>query len=427
MNNSPIRYFPPPPQLRYKFIAGQNYLLWADKSEDGHLRQISKEFTGNVTNGAIRISGDTPVQGEIKDVVWNELAKDTQSTNDATLYNAFSLLGSMSGAAAYRYRGDNSKPDFPFERFMNLVIPLFQSSDDKIAFRAVISAYGVPDAREGLLKVANAHPKLTMRGAAFISLRGLKTPDVEATAHRALQTVPPEITSDEAAIVQDNALRLLADFPGERSRFAWRAYAAHPITRVRGAVAAAIGEAKEGALAWLLGKMVDDPIQKVRYAAVRSLLALPPDMATATWKKRCTHDYCGQFFINALAARDIQPYLPRLMKILLNPIRPKTGVEILGESPDLTSWQLVFSYVSTKPKPALESATFAPLLNSLENSRWLQTKVSTLYRLYRTKKLENRARVLRQRPDFVPPVHEELNRVDLELTKKAPAAPRALR
>lgn len=420
LNSSPLRYFRPAPLPHYKFKPGQHYLLWADKSEEGNLRQLSKSSTTKISRCVIRVGDNSPVQGEIKSIVWDELVKMTGNPNNVR--DGLGYLRWLSGATgSFRAREPvNGNPDFPLERFIAVLIPLFHSPNERIAFSAILAASGVgaPIAKEELLKIAGTHPKRELRAMALNSLRGLKTPDVQEAAHRALQTVPPELTTDDAALLQDHALRLLADFPGERSRFAWRAYAAHPQTRVRAAVATAIGEAREGALAWMLGNMVDDPHQEVRYTAVRSLLALPSALATATWKKRCTPDYYGQFFINALAARNIEPYLPKLTNILLHPIRPKTGVQVLKEEPDYTSWRLLFDYVKTKPKATLESATFAPLLDALENSRWISSNAAKLYRFFLTKKLKKRARALQARSDFVPSICKDFSRIDREMACK---------
>ena len=141
----PIRvyWFELPPC--YIFQSGQTYLLWANKTEGGNLRQLSKELRKSPTDGGttgflIRVGDNAPVKeeikGNIKSAVWDELVKMAQSKKLGDSRYGMQQLSWLSGATTFTRRDEfvNKNPDFALEHFANVFIPLLDSTDENLLY-----------------------------------------------------------------------------------------------------------------------------------------------------------------------------------------------------------------------------------------------------------------------------------------------------
>ena len=194
-------------------------------------------------------------------------------------------------------------------------------------------------------------------------------------------------------------------------------FATHSIERVRSGVASAIGVAKDTAAADLLLEMVDDSDLIVRETAVNSLLQLPAAQAAPFWKKLRHHNRYGPLFINALATQNVEPYLNDLVKILNRDVRAERVLNYKLNDVDYKSWQLLFKYISKKPKATLESNSLSHILETLEYTHLMPP---TLYRFYRTKKMEKRAKSYlgRLRSSLLKIYDKDFKEIDREFTKR---------
>lgn len=427
----PIRvyFFELPPC--YTFQSGQTYLLWADKTEDGNLRQLSKELArcptdGGTTGYTIRVGDNVPVdeaiKNDVKSVVWDELVKMVRSNKQGDASQGLSRLRSLSGASVFWLPPEsvNKNPDFPLSRFADVAIPLLSSSDEEILYRGLnaLSGNAAPFAQSQLLLIANGHANPGTRSVALGCLRGLKTPEQHSAALRALHEFPASINgSDNIAALQQSALQTLADFPGHDARLHWRAFANHPKSRVRRGIASAIGAAKDGAAADLVNKMLSDPYKIVRETALDSLLRLPAAQAKPFWKRQLANASYRPLFINALAAQNAEPYLDELIKIVNEEVRAEQVLNYKLNNAKSDSWQLLFKYVNQKPKAALQSASLSRILAVLECA---QIAPPTLYRFYRVRKMDVQAKSYRDVVERrLPKVYnKDFNNIDRELAKR---------
>lgn len=373
---------------QYKFTPGRSYLVWADKTEDGALRQLPKSHTWLADQGGLLAADDAPTQGDLKSVVWSEFTALLQSRDAEDVRYAIEHLHMMSGGEW------PSAPEKDFERTRVVAaVKRFLFSPDVETALAAIRAVQ-PDAKDveaELTSVVRTHAHAQARAGALLALRGVKTPAVEMAARRALEEMVPT--------VQRAALIRLSDFPGEATRAQWRAFAKSPHETARVGVAEAIGMVKDGTMVSVLDALLDDGAKPVHEAAVRSLLLMPHAQASKIWQKRRAQPVWMPVFTNALAATNAAPYLSDLARIVRKQLHPDGNLSPTGTNPVYTSWHLLFDHLQKQTPTALESPALRPFLDALESNytNWSSSEPEQLYKLYRAKGLEARARDFRRR------------------------------
>ena len=95
-------------------------------------------------------------------------------------------------------------------------------------------------------------------------------------------------------------------------------------------------------------------------------------------------------FVNALAARDPQPYLSQLADVIERDLRPDRFWG--GSIPAGVSWKILFGYVKDRPAAELVAGKHDRSLLALERMRWFSSsEPRALYALYLVRGLKRRA------------------------------------
>ncbi len=243
----------------YSFIAGRTYLLWANR--DGENWQSFSSYGSSFgEQGALLSADDAPVEGAVRDVVWNQIQGllKSQKTGEVTRGLRYLALMRRRDAKTYETTGDYSN-----DQVAETLRPFLSSSDTDVAVYAMrVAKFDAPRFAAELL--VNSHAdEPRVRAAALDALSKVVTPDSETRIRAAVSDRSPDV----AAV----ALRSLAAFPDDATRATWKRWAGSDEPARRIGVAQGIARAHDKQMLPTLQTLAHDADKKVSNAASTAL------------------------------------------------------------------------------------------------------------------------------------------------------------
>lgn len=414
----------PPPS--YTFVVGHTYIVLATRVAGYTYRQLSQSRTP-LDLSVLPAADAKPLRGgtTITEAIWGELVAQLNSPDKAVVLKAIRLLDEMSGGPPMGVK------DFDRPRVLAAIQPLIGSKNVAIATAATTvfamdspytDDWSAPQWLAGIGKgtipgLAPLRPPVSPLGdgAAKELLRvatGGASPELRALAIRALarsHAIPPATIAAwfrEPSIAVRRATVLASAAMPDRATI--KAASTDSSPEVRQAAALAVGFTQDPRLVPLLGKLLRDPAANVRAAAALSLVSFAPDQAAPVMKANLASEF-GPLFINALARRNPQPYLPMLAKVIEQRSQPADWWG--GYTPAVDSWDILFDYVKARPTAELASGKLDGCLDALEQS---PPQPPELYALYLNRGLALRAKqfrdAIRKSPGYIDSVFDTIER-----------------
>lgn len=392
----------------YRFTAGRSYLVFASKV-GGLYRQLSKQHTMKGDQGALLAADDKPHRGAtITEVAWAELRGLLASTTADDAVYAIGQLDEMSGSRMIGLK------DFERRAALDAIRPLVLARAAPVATAAIavfggdspyyddrLASFWLAGVGKGSIPglsplKPSAAPVAGVAAKELLAVAdGPASPDLRALAIRALGRAAPAGKPaawgrDPDVSVRRAAVLVSAEL-ADRKLIASGATDGAP--EVRQAAALAIGFTQDPALLPALDALLKDAAPKVRTAAALSLLSFAIDQAAPVMKSHLGSDF-RPLFVNALARKDPQPYLPQLAEVIEKQLRPSDWWG--GSVPAGDSWKILFGYIKTRPAAELTAGKLDRSLDALERMSWFSSsEPRDLYALYLRRGLPARARRFR--------------------------------
>lgn len=393
----------------YQLAAGRSYLVFAAKGAGGTYRQLAKSHTIKADQGVLLAADARPHRGKtVTEVAWAELLAQLASASIDDAVQAIAQLDELSGG-----RGTGLH-DLERRAALDAIRPLVASKQAALA-AAAIAVFGDDspyfDERQAPFWLAgigkgsipgigprtpSATPAAAAAATELVAVADGPAPaELRAQAIRALGPLAPAARvaawgRDPELAVRCAAVLVSAAQP-ERKLIAAGATATAP--ELRRAAALAIGFAQDAALVPALDALLKDAAPKVRSAAALSLLSLPLAQADRVMRQNLYSDFMA-LFVNALARRDPQPYLPQLAEVIERRRAPADWWG--GTIPAGESWSILFAYVKGRPAAELAAGKLDRSLDALERMEWFSSsEPRDLYALYLRRGLTARAQRFR--------------------------------
>ncbi len=420
----------------YELAAGQCYLIFATKAEQGKFQQIRKAHTGKADEGVMRtLDHRTLPNLSVKDAHWlelNRLLNDTVMTNQIYAVRQLDALSKKSGQ-----EWDHTD-DFQREAVLTCLWPLATHANDEVALAALNcfstraeDAVLVAPFTDGLIQIAGSGASIPRRVAAIAAFAGANFPGVS----KAL----PQWLSDPSADVRLQAVMLLPNFAGEFAERALRERASDASPNVRAGVADAIGNGKMVSMLSTLQTLLSDPVGRtnpvppltiaevqsggrvwgsnngdVHTAAGFALLKFDVSKVGDILKANLTDEAFRPNYLCKLAETDCAPWLTNLVEVMESRrIRVEQEVDASGIAPKdrhnylkarmvlsgtyHKCWHIMVGYLKTLSAESLGEAHMERCLHALENAGTTGSQEPVaLYELYRSKGLHKRAAQFRQ-------------------------------
>lgn len=245
----------------YRFVVARSYLLWAKRDGD-NWQPFSPYDSSFGEQGALLAADDAPVEGAVRDVVWNQIQGllASQKTGEVTRGLRYLALMRRRDAKTYETTGD-----FTSDQVAESVRPFLSSTDVDVAVIAMRAAkFDAPRFACELLAASRA-PDPRVRAAALDALSKVAKPDSEARIRAAVSDHSPDV----AAV----ALRSLATFPDDATRATWKRWAKsdEPARRIGVAQGIARAHAHDKEMLPILQALTRDADEKVSRAASTAL------------------------------------------------------------------------------------------------------------------------------------------------------------
>jgi HEAT repeat protein len=406
--NSPVAGYSP---LAYTLEPKRTYLFFAVDAGNGVYRQFDKNHTQLENQGLMLALDARPHRGKsVTLAVRAELLMLLTSKQKDDVLVGIRGLDALSGG------GRSTLKDLDRKHALAAIKPMILSKDPEVASAAMsvfatdspylddrLAQYWLAGFGSGLiLGVGELRvPKVSTADTALAELVAVATksndPDARATAIRVLGRSPkvPDATvlawtNDSDAGVRAAAILISAE---RTDRSPIRAGATDASAEIRAAAALAIGYAQDPQLLSLLGPLVGDKNPNVSAAAALALLSFSFDLAKPLLVANLQGNW-KPLFVNALASKDAAPYLAHLVEIIEKQLVPATWWG--GSTPAGVSWELLFSYVKSRPAADLAAGKLDRYLVALEKMRWFSSsEPRKLYALYVLRGLAPRAKTFR--------------------------------
>ena len=239
----------------YNFAPARSYLLWANRDGE-NWRPFSPYDSTFGNQGALLAADGAPVDGKIRDVVWNQIQGLLESQNTGEAITGLCYLGKM------RRRDAGSREttgDFTNDEVAEALRPFLSSTDSDITIYAMrVAKFDAPRFASELL--ANSHsPDTNVRATALDALSLVSTPASEVRIRAAVNERSPDVSA--------SALRSLATFPGDATRATWKRWAGSDEPARRTGVAQGIARAHDKEMLPTLQTLTRDADKKVSDAA----------------------------------------------------------------------------------------------------------------------------------------------------------------
>ena len=243
----------------YDFAPARTYLLWANPKED-YWQPFSGYDSIFDNQGALLAPDDTPVKGEIRDVVWNQIQALLASPKTGDVVTGLRYLGKM------RRRDAGTREttgDFANDEVAQTLRPFINSTNATIAsFAMRVAQFDAPRFASELL-LASDSPDASVRAAALEALSGVSTPASQARIRAAVLDDSPDVAGV--------ALRSLGAFPDDATRATWKRWATSDEPARRIGVAQGIARAHDKESLPILQALTRDTNKNVSDAAQTAL------------------------------------------------------------------------------------------------------------------------------------------------------------
>ena len=410
----------------YKFEVGRTYILFAAKTDqEGTYRQLWKQHKSQEDQGVVLAASKEPHADEsIKEVIWRELSGLLKSDKKEDVFYGLTHLNELSGGDYFELH------DFEREKVLDAARRLITHRDGDVARVAI----GVLGSRNPYMSHDFAPGWLASIGGGDIPGYGLWDPTKEnlggklywkqlaavvdsdapaqtrALAVRAMgrahelaigPAIKPWIDDKEPAVRQA-AIVLLSDYAVQFEPELLKRLMADPEPLVRQGVAQAIGFGQFKEQASVLTALLADKDTRVARDAALSLLSLPLETSRPILEANIDHPQYQPLFVNALAAADPEPYLPRLIEIIKQKREPENWWG--GRIPWGVSWDLLFKHAQAQTTAKLNGRDFDKVLEALEYpasgdpkgpSYYSSAEPRDLYALYKQRGMAERAKKFR--------------------------------
>ena len=406
--NAPVAGYSP---LAYTLAKGRTYLFFADDAGNGVYRQFDKRHTQLENQGLMLALDARPRRAKtVTLAVRAELLMLVTSKQKDDVLVGIRGLDALSGG------GRSTLKDLERKDALAVIKPLIRSKTSEVAAAAIavfatdspylddrLASFWLAGFGSGLILGIGEMktPKVSTADAALTELAVVagahKDPAIRALAIRALGRSPKIADKSVLAWTQDHAPDVRAAavlISAERTdRTPIRAAATDPLPELRHAAALAIGYAQDPQLVSLLGPLLTDKVETVSAAAALALLSYPFDQAKPLLVAHASSNW-KPLFVNALASKDVVPYLAQLAEIIEKQLVPQGWWG--GSTPAGVSWQLLYSYVKAQPAADLQAGKLDRYLAALEKMRWYSSaEPRNLYALYVLRGMTARAKTFR--------------------------------
>lgn len=392
------------------------------------------EFRQLRNDGVTRVLDARPLgQIGIKDAHWFELNLLLHDTNPTNELYAVQQLDRMSLPCGESW---GHSDDFKRATVLEALFPLITNANDAVAVAALgcfrsgsqcatqIAAYA-----SSLVGVADSDVSVGRRVAALAAFSG--------TRFEVVSQALPRWLRDPAEAVREQAVLLLPDYPGDISEAALRERATDVSSRVRAAVAEAIGNGRIESLVPTLQALFLAPlgptnpvppltlenlqegghlwgvrVGDVHTSAGESLLKFDTGQVGAFLKENLTDIGFRPSFLCKLAEKDAGPWLDDLVGVLeARRVRNAKKAEASGVEPRVYYYQalmalsgtysrccnIIYDHLKGLPYAAFAEGKLDHCLSELENAGNTGSREPLmLYELYRMKGLNKRAEKFRR-------------------------------
>jgi Regulator of chromosome condensation (RCC1) repeat len=412
----------PPPPVADKFEVGQSYLVFAERLDRadryysptagttnfaGVFRQVTDIASGGAGD-VIHTLGARPIAGySVKEAHWVELDRLLHDSNPTNVLYAIDNLDRMSKNVGMYEEWH----DFKRDRVLNALLALIRNKNQQVAIRAMSCFQVTSDAATvlkpyagALIKVANKGQSPARRLAAIRALSGI---DDEAVSNSLAQ-----LLRDKDENVRSSAVQLLPRFPAEFTEPSLREGAKDASPKVRAAVAEAIGDGKMVGMLPTLEVLLADSQGDVHTSAGYALLKFDVDDVADILKANLNDKGFRPSYLCKLAEHDVEPWLTNLVEVLqerrerlwkeaqASGIKETTnyfnGLMALSGT-YFQCWNIIYDYLDKLPSSAFQDGKLDWCLDVLEDAGNTGSREPVmLYKLYRTKGLDERAARFRQ-------------------------------
>lgn len=414
-----FRYYAPVPQspvagyspLAYTLEPKRTYIFFAVDAGNGVYRQFDKHHTELEAQGLMLALDARPHRGKTV-----TLAVRAELLMLLTSKQKDDVLAGIRGLDALSGGGRSTLKDLDRKAALAAIQPMIRSKMPEVASAAIsvfatdspylddrqaqywLAGFGsklilgigeltLPKASTGdlafhdLLATANSHPDNAIRAVAIRALgRSSKLPAATVLAW-----------TREVDIGVRSAAVLISAEKADRTPI--KIAATDISAELRRSAALAIGYSQDPQLLPLLGPLINDKDANVSAAAALALLSFPFDQARSLLVANAKTNW-KPIFINALASKDIVPYLPLVAEIIEQQLVPANWWG--GSTPSGVSWELLFTYVKSQPAADLKAGKLDRYLAALEKMRWFSSsEPRKLYALYVLRGLAKRAQTFR--------------------------------
>ena len=428
----------------HQFEPGRSYLVFAARlDKSAYLYSPPPDATNRLTEfrqlyygGVARTLNAEPISTpSVKDAHWAELNLLLNDTSPSNQIYAIEQLDSMSFARRGNDEWSRSQ-DFKRKAVLSVLLPLLTNSNEQVAARAIgcfatesNAAAGLVPFVPALVQVANEDPSARCRLGAISALSGLAGEAVSNSLTRLLTN------SDDN--IRVGAVYLLPRFPTEFSEQALRKSAEDESANVRSVVANVIGNEKLVRLLPTLTKLFSDPVGRdplikpltmeylqagmrwsnigdVHTSAGLALVKFDPNQVADILKTNLNDPGFHINFVSKLAETNAEPWLPELVSILearkkfvedfskLPPSDPRKYSEPASDKILIGTyakcWEDIRQHLLQLPKDkCAEMGKYMELLERMiQTTSMTSHDACSLYELYRTQGLKQRAKAIRR-------------------------------
>ena len=245
----------------YRFAAGRSYLLWANREKDSQSWQPFSPYDSSfASQGALLAADAAPVDGVIRDVVWNQIQGLLASPKTGDANTGLRYLSVMRRRDAGT---SETTGDFANDQVAEALRPLLQSNDVDVAVLSMrVAKFDAARFADELLENSRV-PDFNIRAAAIDALSGVATPESETRIRAAVLDDSPDVAA--------SALRSLAAFPDDQTRATWKRWAESDEPARRIGVAQGIARAHDAPMLPTLQTLTRDADKTVSNAAKTAL------------------------------------------------------------------------------------------------------------------------------------------------------------
>jgi hypothetical protein len=410
----------------YKFEVGRTYLMFAAKTEEeGIYRQLWKQHKSQDDQGVVLAASKEPHEGEsIKEVIWRELSGLLKSEKKEDVFYGLRHLDELSGGSYIELH------EFDREQVLDTVRRLITHRDQDVARVAIgvfgsrnpymshdfapgwlasigggdIPGYGLWDPTKEnlggklywkqLAAVVNSDAPAKTRALAVRAMGRAHEPAMKESIRRWIDDNEPAVRQAAIVVMTDYAVQFEPEL--------LKKLLADPEPLVRQGVAQAIGFGQFKEQASVLSALLADKDTRVARDAALSLLSLPLETSKPLLEANIDHAEYQPLFVNALAAADPAPYLPRLIEVVKQKKEPENWWG--GRIPWGVSWDLLFRHAQGQTTAKLNSGELDKVLEALEYpaagdakgpSFYSSSEPRDLYALYKQRGMAARAKKFR--------------------------------